>query len=82
VRHPPRGHTARIAALDRRSLRDRPIEARIDDVALVTPLEQVSGLPRGRAIGGKAVEHDIDTEFQAMLCAQPCKLVHRVRTRA
>jgi hypothetical protein len=56
---------------------DRTVEAWIDHVALVSALEQISGLVGGGAVKGQPVKHDIEAKAEAMLPTQRRQFMNR-----
>jgi hypothetical protein len=51
-------------------VRNGTVEARIDDIALISALEQISGLMGAGPVKRQPVKHDIETETQAVLFTQ------------
>ena len=56
-------------------MRNGTVEPRIDDIALISALEQISGLMGAGPVKRQPVKHDIKTKAQAVLFTQRGHLV-------
>jgi hypothetical protein len=62
-------------------VRNGTVEARIDDIALISALEQIASFMGAGPVKRQPVKHDIETKAQAVLFTQGGHLVDRLFDR-